>query len=122
MANKEQNLEYIRSQMSLPELLTVLAEEAAELGQAALKYRRTLIKGNPTPTSERSAYANILEELGDILNSLEAMELDLNNPIIHAFRKSKIERWAERLHEEEAKQKELADNGTESTAADEISH
>lgn len=118
MANKEQNLEYIRSQMSLPELLTVLAEEAAELGQAALKYRRTLIKGNPTPTSEKTAYANILEELGDILNSLEAIELDLNNPIIHAFRKSKIERWANRLHEEEAKQKESAGAESKGTIAD----
>lgn len=103
MANKEQNLEYIRSRVPASELLTMLAEEAAELAQAALKYRRTLVKGNPTPVSKESAYMNILEELGDIINCMEAMEIDITNPIIHAFRKSKIERWVERLHEEEQK-------------------
>lgn len=118
MANKEQDLEYIRSQMPLPELLTVLAEEAAELGHTALKYRRTLIKGSPTPVSKGTAYMNILEELGDILNSLEAIELDLNNPIIHALRKSKMERWANRLHEEESKQKESAGAESKGTIAD----
>ena len=118
MANKEQDLEYIRSQMPLPELLTSLAEDASELSQAALKYRRTLIKGNPTPVSKGTAYMNILEELGDIINALEAMEIDLSDPIIHAFRKSKIERWAKRLHEEEAKQKESAGAESKGTIAD----
>lgn len=39
----------IRANITYPELLAQLAEECSELAQASLKYRRTMVKGNPTP-------------------------------------------------------------------------
>ena len=43
------------------ELLCQLAEESAELAQAALKERRTFDDDNPTPVSYTDAHANLLE-------------------------------------------------------------
>ena len=49
------------------EILTQLAEEAAELAQAALKLRRA--KGNthsPTPINTSIAHNRLLEEIADV--------------------------------------------------------
>lgn len=116
MANKEQDLEYIRSRVPLAEQLAVFAEEAAEAAQAALKYRRKLIEGNPTPVSIKTALGAFLEELGDIQVCYEVMGIEPHQEAIaKATAKYKTERWANRLHEEEAKQKESA--GAESKGA-----
>lgn len=42
-------------------LLCQLAEEAAELAQAALKERRTLTSDNPTPKTYQNAHTDLLE-------------------------------------------------------------
>lgn len=48
------------------EVLAQLAEEAAELAQAALKLRRVLDGTNPTPLSESKARAALAEERTDV--------------------------------------------------------
>ena len=45
------DLDYIVKHLSLSERVAQLAEEAAELAQAALKYRRALDGVNPTPVT-----------------------------------------------------------------------
>ena len=101
----EPDLQYIRDQLGVPELLTQLAEECNELGHAALKLRRVYDGRNPTPVSESEALDNLLEEIGDIDNCLEALEL--NNPKyalqIYQSKTAKIERWAQRLKNREEK-------------------
>ena len=49
----------IMEYMGEPEMLSQLAEECCELGQAALKLRRVLDKKNPTPVTEEEARANL---------------------------------------------------------------
>ena len=102
--NKAQALEYIRSMVTEPEQLAALAEEASELAQAALKYRRTLIDGNPTPMTQRDAFHALLEELGDVAACLEVLNLEPSrnatiNTTINIVRNTKIRRWADRLRE-----------------------
>lgn len=48
------------------EVLAQLAEEAAEVAQAALKLRRVLDGKNPTPVTECDALDNLVEELADV--------------------------------------------------------
>ena len=54
------------------EVLAQLAEEAAELAQAALKLRRVLDGTNPTPLSESEARAALAEE-EMVMERLEAL-------------------------------------------------
>ena len=49
------------------ELLAGMAEEAAELSQAALKLRRTIDKSNPTPVSTGEASHKLNEEFADVV-------------------------------------------------------
>ena len=57
---------YIRERLGKAELLAQLAEESAELAQAALKYRRVLTGENPTPTTEKEAVEHLIEEMADV--------------------------------------------------------
>lgn len=57
---------YIRERLGKAELLAQLAEESAELAQAALKYRRVLTGENPTPTTEKEAMEHLIEETADV--------------------------------------------------------
>lgn len=101
----ESDLQYIREELGVSELLAQLAEEAGELAHAALKLRRVYDGKNPTPVSVEDALDNLLEEIGDIDNCLEALEL--NNPKyalrIYQSKTSKIKRWAQRLKSKEKK-------------------
>ena len=49
-----------------PAMLEQLAEEAAELAQAALKCARIERGENPTPVTESEAYKNLVEEYTDV--------------------------------------------------------
>lgn len=51
----------VKDYLTQAELLCQLAEESAELAQAALKERRALEDDNPTPVSYTDAHANLLE-------------------------------------------------------------
>lgn len=89
--------DYIRENVPAAELLAQLAEEATELGHAALKLRRVIDGKNPTPVTFDEAFANLNEEIGDILLCLETLGLPVE---VRAYRKdmdAKLERWVRRL-------------------------
>ncbi len=58
--------EYIRQKVGVAEIMATLAEEAIELAKAALKYRRTLISGNPTNITQAQALEELREEIADV--------------------------------------------------------
>lgn len=95
--------EYVLSVLSERELLEQLAEEAAELSQAALKcIRAEGLSNNTTPVSAGQARTNLQEEFSDVLAVAELLEL------IDCQDAKKWQRWAERLgykdveHDEES--------------------
>ena len=108
--NKNGTLDYIRSRTPVSEQMAALAEEATEAAHAALKCRRTMVKGNPTPISKGTAHTELLVELGDIMACLEVLGIDVNtNQTVQTVKNSKIERWADRIYVEE-KKKQSAGN------------
>ena len=60
------DLEYIASRTTEEAALRQIAEEAAELAQAALKLCRVIKKDSPTPINVEQAIKNLLEEIGDV--------------------------------------------------------
>lgn len=93
-------IDTIRAALPEDELLCQLAEEAAELAQAALKLRRCITGKNPTPTLPTQAEANLIEELADV--RLCAEVLDRGTRIknqLDGISDSKLGRWAKRLEE-----------------------
>ena len=56
----------IANEIGLEAVLGQLAEEAAELAQAALKLQRIIHGTNPTPVTEEEARENLLEEADDV--------------------------------------------------------
>lgn len=92
-----------RDYLTEGELLCQLAEESAELVQAALKERRALEDDNPTPVSYPDAHANLLEEVADVYVSLgELLSLADWETVAH-IRAKKEKRWIQRLEERESK-------------------
>lgn len=99
---EDKNIELIRSKLSQEDLLCQLAEECAELSQAALKLRRVYGGKNPTPVNIAEAYHNILEEIADVTLCLEV--LNTTPQALLEVRKTiniKKNRWATRLLEAE---------------------
>ena len=86
------------------ELLCQLAEESAELSQAALKLRRAYDGTNPTPKSERECMEQLIEEMCDVCVCCTALGLDTreNRRRMAEIMQAKIMRWAARLEEEDA--------------------
>ena len=68
-----EDIRYIEEHLPLSERLAQLAEEAAELAQAALKYRRALDGVNPTPVTIEQASDNLDEEVVDVLTCLASI-------------------------------------------------
>lgn len=94
------NLDFIREALGEDELLCQLAEEAAELAQAALKLRRSITGTNPTPVTTMEAEANLVEELADV--QLVAEVLDRGKRVqaqLDLISNRKIERWRNRIEE-----------------------
>lgn len=95
--NPAKDDEYIRGVLTDRELLEQLAEECAELGQAALKYIRALgISNNPTPIPEEEAEDNLYQEAMDVLLCLHMIYPD-DSDFKSEYYKGKIQRWATRI-------------------------
>ena len=103
------NFEYIQNNLPKTEILAQLAEEAAELSQAALKLRRAIEGVNPTPVTVDEALDNLIEEKSDVdlcydlyVNRQRFNEhantqyLDIVYKMSR-FVDEKSERWADRL-------------------------
>jgi len=102
MFTRTKDIDYIVNILSTPAILGQVAEEADELGQAALKLQRILMDENPTPVTEPEAKTALIEEIADVFCCLEAIvqkvgisyTLDID-PLIP----EKARRWAERILE-----------------------
>ena len=93
-------IEYIREKVPRSELLAQLAEEAAELAQAALKLRRTIVNTNPTPVSEEEALNGLYEEIADVELCIWALKLQYTSEQIAKVEKiihRKAARWCGRV-------------------------
>lgn len=80
--------------------LTQLAEEAAELSQAALKYRRAIQTArweeniSPTPKTLNEAYDSLVEECSDVMLAVLVTTRHLMSNDIML---NKAKRWLDRL-------------------------
>lgn len=83
----------IRRTIGREAALEQLAEEAAELAQAALKVSRILRGINPTPTHLDDAERALVEELSDVILCAQVAGLIPEQDIMI----TKLRRWAERL-------------------------
>lgn len=93
-----EDIVYIRKHTTFPDALAQLAEEAAEVAQAALKLRRAIVPtASPTPEKTGDALAHLYEELADVRAC--AKVLDLYDARIDITAGEKIRRWAKRLME-----------------------
>lgn len=89
----------ILEKIGLNEALLQLAEEASELSQAALKYRRAKTEINPTPVSQDDALSHLLEEIADVRVCCDVL-LDGATESwneIGRLTRMKHKRWQERL-------------------------
>lgn len=102
--HEECPIDAIREIMPLAEIMTQLAEEATELAQAALKYRRTLSNANPTTVGRKEAENMLLEEIADVKLCLHVAGFEAVRHKIQVNRtiSTKTARWLKRLLGEEA--------------------
>lgn len=86
----------IISKIGLPATLEQLAEEAAELSQAALKVARIIRRENPTPVGYCQAVDNLKEEVADVRLCLKVLEdaFIMNTEETEGV---KLNRWLDRL-------------------------
>ncbi len=91
----------IIGQIGTPAVLEQLAEECAELGQAALKMARKLRGENPTPKTLEECEADLCEEMGDVTLCLDLLcdagVVDMKSMLNGAY--GKQARWITRLNE-----------------------
>lgn len=88
----------IRRNLSPDDVILQLAEEAAELAQAAAKYLRARRGKNPTPVSVDEAYRKMREEYIDVINCAYILNLDLSDAVVqNDGALTKLDRWVERL-------------------------
>lgn len=97
--NRESKLSYIAAKVSQQSRLMQVAEEAAELIQAAAKYARIKAGDNPAAVSRDEALCSLIEEIADVKNSIDALRLDdvLPSGAVEEVQRAKLERWFERV-------------------------
>ena len=98
------DLEYIAENLSEEDILCQIAEEAAELAQAALKLRRAITQTNPTPVTVEQAADNLVEEYGDTVVAMTAYYMKhgaIDRKVIDILEQDnpKYNRWAQRIKE-----------------------
>ena len=97
------SVDAIRDHLDQSELLAQLAEEAAELGKAALKLRRVYTGVNPTPVTGKEAFENLLEELADVYTCVHVLGFDTLSNLgeVQQIMRAKLARWAGRLESQQ---------------------
>ena len=86
----------IRDRVPQSIILDQLAEEAAELAQAALKLKRTMSRDNPTTVTAAEASDRLLEEIADVIVCMNQLE-GLDWRVIDTICGQKVLRWEQRL-------------------------
>lgn len=77
-------------------MLEQMAEEAAELSQAALKLARIKRGENPTPVTELEAWKHLVEEYTDVYQCAMELVIPVDWAQISEKEKRFKERWKER--------------------------
>lgn len=95
--NNIEAISYIQENIDERVMLELIAEEAAELSQAALKHIRSKYKGNPTPKSAFETYDALIEEVRDLNTVLMVAGLQTVNYANVKENEAKIQRWASRI-------------------------
>lgn len=94
---------FIKNAVSFCDLMNLLAEECAELAQAALKTRRAMEGTNPTPVTFDEALDHMVEEMQDVRFVTELVIDDMGHDTTESkmdeIRRVKTARWVERLKE-----------------------
>ena len=101
--NQSDRIAFIAEHIKAAAALEQLAEEAAELTHAALKYARIVRGENPTPVNLTDAHDALTEEMGDVIlcaRVLMAQGVAFDN---NAIAERKARRWVDRIREEEAR-------------------
>lgn len=78
--------------------LIQLAEEAAELSQAALKLVRAI--NDETPVTEEEAREHLLEEAADVQVCMRCIFTDADDAVIRDIMLEKLRRWESRINGE----------------------
>lgn len=79
--------------VSKKDLCIMLAEEASELAQAAIKVVRLDSETIPTPIEAEKAWENVVEEYTDIMTAAAALGIQPSGKIFN----EKCERWLARI-------------------------
>lgn len=103
LADQDEMNRYIHDQLTPRDALEALAEESAELSQAALKMIRAFRIGwcnNVTPVTPQEALDNLAEEIADVELVVEVLRhyYAFNTPL-GKIMDAKRTRWVERLKE-----------------------
>ena len=77
-------------------MLEQLAEEAAELSQAALKLARVLRGENPTPVTEDEAKEHLIEEYTDVFQCASELLIPVDWQQINDKAERFLDRWEEK--------------------------
>ena len=78
-------------------MLEMLAEESAELSQAALKLARKYRGENPTPRSEMECIDHLTEETADVTLVLDQLKGIISEERVKAIKDQKMVRWRIRM-------------------------
>lgn len=98
--NLYEKIAFIRDRISDAELCVMVAEEASEVAQAALKLHRVLDGTNPTPTNKASAVSKLGQEVDDLMIALTALRYtDEPKDTMSLYQHNKLDRWIKRLEE-----------------------
>lgn len=97
MCDMEITCRYIRSSIGRAACYEQLAEEAAELAQAALKVARVLRNENPTPIEFEEALDGLRSEYTDVAVCADVVDLKVDDE----YRRAKFYRWIHRIEEKE---------------------
>lgn len=90
----KETVDKIIDKVPINEIYMELAEEAAELSQAALKMCRVTSPTNPTPKTYEDALNDLIEEYTDVVNIAEKLlKLKANETLGNR----KLERWVSRI-------------------------
>lgn len=78
-------------------MLEMLAEECAELTQAALKFARYNRGENPTPKTYMQCLDAFTEEIADVQLIIDQFDNWIDKSRIKAIKEQKTVRWTERI-------------------------
>lgn len=91
--------QYVRDRLTEVDMYLLLAEEAAELSQAAAKTARVIMGNNPSPKSVDECVSNVIEEMSDVVSVCRVMFESTRNAEVERTIHRKLQRWVSRIYQ-----------------------